>query len=120
MITGFNFKIENGLVNWWEDLIDGDNLLAQDHTARSESRQGSYRVDDQYGNPLINTLRQGVSNRELVLRTQSETREMTLQDGRFKDCIVDTEKIEILPGGKKLAFKYQIVKRDNTTIDTEF
>lgn len=119
MITGFNKIIDDdGFFQWWKDPIQGDDLLSQDHKARSETKQGSYVVDFEYGNPLPNTLNQSVPARELNLRIISETREMALQDGRFKECIVDFETIEIIDG--ELHFNYQLVKQDGTIIDRNF
>lgn len=119
MITGFNKIIdEDGFFQWWKPQIQGDDLLNQDHKARSEAKQGSYRVDSEYGNPLPNTLTQGIPARELNMRIVTETREMTLQDGRFKECIVDLESIDII--NDNLDFKYKNVKQDGTTIDREF
>lgn len=120
MITGFNKIVDDdGFVQWWKAPIQGDDLLAQDHKGRSETKQGSYPVDLEYGNPLANTIPQNLPFRELNMRIIAETREMSLQDGRFKECIVDAQSIEILEGNQ-LHFNYQLVKQDGTTIDREF
>ncbi len=119
MITGFNKEVdEDGFVQWWNPLIDGDALLAQDHKHRAETKRGGYLVDLEYGNPLINSLTQGLPFRELNLRVMAETREMSLQDGRVKECIVDMNTVEVV--NQQLKFNYQLVKQDGSVIDREF
>jgi len=121
MITGYNKKVDQkGLIQWWKPLISGNDLLAQDHTHRFETRQGSYRVDFEYGNQLHHTIIQGVSMRELNMRIQADIRAVTLQDGRIKECVVDMSSIEIQSGGAELTFEYKMIKNDGTSIDREY
>lgn len=120
MITGANYQVTDGIIEWWNPLIFGDSLLAQSHEHRIKVRQGSYLVDLQYGNPFWSTLTQGVTTRELVLRLESEIREVSLQDGRIRECVIDLDSIEYRDAGRNLFFKYQLIKQDGEVIDREF
>ena len=118
MTTGANFKVENGRVLWWKPLISGDELLTQDHEARIHSRQSSYRLYPEYGNPFVNTMSSEISKTERDMRLVAETKECTLQDERFVDCIVDSE--SIAESELELTFNYQIVKADGGVIAQSF
>lgn len=118
MTTGANFKVINGRVQWWEPLISGDELLIQDHEERVNSRQGSYRLYLQYGNPYVNSLSAEISETERNLRLVAEMKECTLQDPRFNDCIVDTTSIVVEQGVQ--TFNYDLIKADGGVISESF
>lgn len=118
MATGANFKIENGRVLWYKPLIHGDNLLSQDHEARAKTRQGSYRLHPQYGNPFITTLSSEISETERNMLLPANMKECTLQDSRFVDCIVDESSIQEIDG--KLTFRYELIKTEGGSLQKEF
>lgn len=118
MTAGANFKEENGRVLWYESLIFGDDLLAQDHEARAHSRQGTYRPYPEYGNPFVETLSSEISKTERDMLLSSNMKECTLQDVRFVDCIVDQD--SIVEEGATMTFQYQLIKADGGIIEQEF
>ena len=121
MITGHTFEVDDdGFVQWWKTLISGDELLKQDHELRFKTKQGSYTVDQEYGESVSDVLIQGVSVRELSMRIISEIRKTALQDRRFKECIVDQESIDYSNGGRSITAKYVCVKRDGSDIERNF
>lgn len=118
MTTGANFKVTNGRMLWYEDLISGDELLIQDHEHRMHAKQGTYLPFPEYGNPFVDTLSAEISDAERDMRLVSETKQCTLQDARFIDSIVDTDSIEIREG--VLYFEYELFKKDGGTITGSF
>ena len=79
MTAGANFEIENGRILWWESLVTGDELIAQDHEARIHAKQGTYIPYPQYGNPFVRTMVSEISITERNMRLISETRECSLK-----------------------------------------
>ncbi|MCK5600357.1 hypothetical protein KAR91_00705 [Candidatus Pacearchaeota archaeon] len=118
MTTGANFPIQNRRMQWWKSLISGDPLLIQDHEARIHARQGNYEPYQEYGNPFAITISSEISETERDMRLGAETKECSLQDERFVDCIVDPESITI--DGTVLDFNYQLIKADGGVLDLEF
>lgn len=118
MTTGANFKVTNGRMLWHKPLISGDELLIQSHEARMSARQGSYLPFPEYGNPFVDTLTEEISEVERNMRLVSETKQCTLQDGRFIDSIVDETTIEIIEG--ILNFQYELFKRDGGSFKETF
>ena len=118
MTEGANFKEENGRVFWYESLIVGDDLLAQDHEARAHSRQGTYKPYPEYGNPFVETLSSEISKTERDMLLSSDMKECSLQDVRFVDCIVD--KNSIVEKETTMTFQYELIKADGGAIEQEF
>jgi len=118
MTTGANFKVEDGRMQWWEDLITGDDLLTQDHEARAHARQGTYLPFPEYGDPFVDTISSEISDKERNMRLGSEMKQCALQDARFVDCIVDQESIVVAEGA--LNFEYEIFKKDGGSLVFEF
>ena len=118
MTAGANFKIDSGRILFWESLVTGDTLIAQDHEARMHVRQGTYIPYPQYGNPFVRTMSSEISVTERNMRLISETKECSLQDIRLVDSIVDEDSITEEEG--KLEFTYQLIKADGGSIQTSF
>ena len=118
MTTGANFKVTNGIVQWWDDLIYGDDLIRQDHEARISARQGTYLPYPEYGNPYIDTLSEEISETERNLRCVSETKECALQDARIIDCVVDPDSIQDVEGTQ--TFSYYLVRADGGELEFEY
>ena len=114
MTTGANFEVENERVLWYRPLISGEQLLIQDHEARVHAKQGTYLPYSEYGNPFVATLSSEINKTERDMRLVSETKECSLQDPRFTDCIVDTETISEEDLG--LTFKYELIRADGGII----
>ncbi len=118
MTTGANFEIEDNRVLWYKPLIFGEQLLIQDHEARAHARQGSYRPYPEYGNPFVATLSSEISKIERDLQVKADFKEMTVQDIRFTDCIVD--ETTIVEEGLTYSFKYTLITADGEEIELEF